>query len=73
LTVGIALIIRPLIALERFVIVTIAVQLVFYLGAYLATPHDVLWHVQWSWERLISHLSPALTYIVLVRLLTKRT
>lgn len=72
LTVGIALIIRPLIALERFVIVTIAVQLVFYLGAYLATPHDVLWHVQWSWERLISHLSPALTYIVLVRLLTKR-
>ena len=72
LTVGIALTIRPLIARERVVIVTIAVQLVFYLGAYLATPHDVLWHVQWSWERLISHLSPALTYIVLVRLLTNR-
>jgi hypothetical protein len=72
LIVGIALTIRPLIARERFVIITIAVQILFYVAAYLATPHDVLWHVQWSWERLISHLSPALTYIVLAHLLTNR-
>jgi len=28
--------------------------------------------VRWSWERLVTHLSPALTYIVLIRLLTNR-
>ena len=72
LAVGIVVVIRPLIKGERFVLVALAVQLLFYLAAYLATPHDVLWHVRWSWERLISHLSPALTYVVLVRLLTTR-
>jgi len=68
LALGIALTIRPLLARERFVLVAVAVQFLFYIAAYLATPHDVLWHVRWSWERLISHLSPALTYIVFVHL-----
>jgi hypothetical protein len=73
LALGIVLTIRPLLAGERFVLVAVAVQFLFYAGAYLATPHDVLWHVRWSWERLVTHLSPALTYIVLMRLLTNRT
>jgi hypothetical protein len=72
LAIGIALTIRPLLAHERFVLVAIAVQFLFYIAAYLATPHDVLWHVRWSWERLITHLAPALTYVVLVHLLTNR-
>ena len=44
------------------------VQFACYLGAYLATPFDVAWHVTWSWERLVAHLTPALTYAVLVQL-----
>ncbi|HYU25552.1 MAG TPA: hypothetical protein VEO74_10135 [Thermoanaerobaculia bacterium] len=69
LAVGVVFTLRPLLARERFLLVAIVVQFVFYIVAYLATPHDVLWHVRWSWERLISHLAPALTYIVLVHLL----
>ena len=33
---------------ERFILVALAAQLLFYIGAYLATPHDVAWHVRWS-------------------------
>jgi hypothetical protein len=69
LAIGIALVIRPLLARERFVVVAIAAQFVIYIVAYLATPHDVMWQVRWSWERLISHLTPALAYVVLVNLL----
>lgn len=66
LVAGIAVTFRRL---ERFVVTALAIQLVFYIGAYLATPHDVGWHVQWSWERLISHLTPAITFLVLMELL----
>jgi len=69
LAAGVLFTLRPLLASERFVLVAVAVQFVFYIGAYLATPHDVLWHVRWSWERILTHLSPALTYVVLARLL----
>ncbi len=66
---GIALAFRKL---DRFVVTALAVQLLFYIGAYLATPHDVAWHVQWSWERLIAHLTPSLTFAVLTSLLDNR-
>ena len=66
LAAGVALTARYL---DRFVLIAVGTQLLFYIGAYLATPHDVAWHVQWSWERLIAHLTPALTFCVLVRLL----
>lgn len=69
LVIGIIIAIRPLLVRERFVLVALAIQLAFYIGAYLATPHDVDWQVQWSWERLISHLTPALTYVVLATLM----
>jgi hypothetical protein len=72
LAAGIAIVVRPLLTRERFVLFAIAIQFAFYIGAYLATPHDVDWHVRWSWERLISHLTPVLTYVVLVRLLAHR-
>ncbi|MEA2166531.1 MAG: hypothetical protein QOK37_4658 [Thermoanaerobaculia bacterium] len=71
LAFGIVLIAKQLVKLERFVMVALAMQFLFYIGAYLATPHDIDWHVRWSWERLISHLAPALTYVVLVRLLAR--
>ena len=72
LAIGALVVIRTLVKRERFVLVALAVQFSFYVGAYLVTPHDIDWHVRWSWERLISHLTPALTYVVLVGLLSER-
>jgi len=68
LAIGIAIASRTLVTRERFILVALFVQFAFYLGAYLATPFDVAWHVTWSWERLVAHLTPALTYVVLVHL-----
>ena len=72
LGLGMLLVLRTLVKRERFVLVAVAVQFAFYIGAYLVTPHDIDWHVRWSWERLISHLTPVLTYVVLVGLLSSR-
>jgi hypothetical protein len=69
LAVGIAIASRKLITRERFILVALAVQFACYIGAYLATPFDVVWHVTWSWERLVAHLTPILTYVVLVALM----
>jgi hypothetical protein len=49
---------------EQFLMIAIIVQLGFYLLAYLASPHDVAWHVTWSWERLVSHLLPLVVLVV---------
>jgi hypothetical protein len=69
LAIGIVIVIKPLVMRERFLLVALVIQFAFYIGAYLATPHDLDWHVRWSWERLISHLTPALTLCVLLQLL----
>ena len=66
--IGIALTFRRLIARERFLLAALGFQFLFYIAAYLATPHDVQWHVRWSWERLVSHLTPALTVLLLLNL-----
>ena len=63
---------RTLLRKERFVLVALLTQLAFYIAAYLASPHDIGWHVRWSWERLVAHLTPALTYVVLVALIARR-
>jgi hypothetical protein len=68
LAIGIAIASRALVTRERFILVALLVQFACYLGAYLATPFDDAWHVTWSWERLVAHLTPALTYVVLVQL-----
>jgi hypothetical protein len=72
LAIGIAIASRTLVIRERFVLITFLVQFACYLGAYLATPFDVTWHVTWSWERLVAHLTPVLTYVVLVALIAPR-
>jgi len=66
--IGIALTFQRLIARERFLLAALGFQFLFYIAAYLATPHDVQWHVRWSWERLVSHLTPALTTLLLLNL-----
>jgi hypothetical protein len=68
LAIGIAIASRALVTRERFILIALLIQFACYLGAYLATPFDVVWHVTWSWERLVAHLTPALTYVVLISL-----
>ena len=70
MAIGIAIASRTLVTRERFVLIALLVQFLCYLSAYLATPFDVMWHVTWSWERLVAHLTPALTYVVLISLVT---
>jgi hypothetical protein len=72
LAIGIATASRALVTRERFILIALLIQFACYLGAYLATPFDVVWHVTWSWERLVAHLTPALTYVVLVSLIARR-
>jgi hypothetical protein len=55
--VAIALSPRENVARERFLLLTAAVQLGFYLGVYAMTPHDVVGHVNGSWERISSHVT----------------
>jgi hypothetical protein len=58
-----------LVSRERFALSAIVVQFAFYIGAYLSSPHDLDWHLRWSWERVVSHLTPTLTYVVIVQLM----
>jgi hypothetical protein len=59
LGVGLALILslRAAVTRERFLLVTLLVQTAFFLAAYIVTPHDVTWHVRWSWERIVSQIT----------------
>jgi hypothetical protein len=68
--VAVALIVlrHELFARERLALLVIAIQFAFYIGAYLASPHDLDWHLKWSWERLVSHLTPLLAFVLLVNL-----
>ncbi|MGH9421393.1 MAG: hypothetical protein ACRD3J_15550, partial [Thermoanaerobaculia bacterium] len=73
LAIGIAIMFRTLMTRERFIIVALLVQFACYIGAYLATPYDLAWHVTYSWERLVAHLTPALTFVVLLALVERYT
>lgn len=53
---------------QRFLVLAAGIQLLFYAGAYFVTPHDVVWHVRWSWERLVTHVTPLLAYAALIEL-----
>jgi hypothetical protein len=68
LLLGALLVGRELLRRESFVLLALAIQFVFYLGAYVATPHDIAWHVRWSWDRLVWHLTPALAAVILTSL-----
>lgn len=41
---------------ERLALMTVCIQLLFYIGSYIASPHDPSWHVLHSWRRLVEHL-----------------
>jgi len=54
---------------ERFLAIAIVVQIAFFLAAYIVTPHDVTWHVRWSWERLVAQLGAAIVFLAMVSVL----
>lgn len=47
---------RTVVAKDRFLVLTLAGQLLCFLGAYLVTPYDVQWHIANSWPRLSQQL-----------------
>ncbi|HXH39942.1 MAG TPA: hypothetical protein VNN08_15030 [Thermoanaerobaculia bacterium] len=53
---------------ERFVLLVTAIQLVFYILAYLTTPHDLRWHVLTSWSRLTGQIALPITFSVFLML-----
>ncbi|MEO8217411.1 MAG: hypothetical protein ABI718_10065 [Acidobacteriota bacterium] len=55
----------PALKRERFALTTIAIQYLFYVFAYLSTPHGVDWHFKWSWERVISQMTFPLGFVVI--------
>jgi hypothetical protein len=50
---------------EAFLLIAVAVQLLFYAGAYLVTPKEVRWHVRSSWQRLLQHGAVPLAFAAL--------
>jgi hypothetical protein len=53
---------------EAFVLLVTFIQLVFYVGTYMATPHDARWHIATSWPRLTVQLSLPITFAVMMML-----
>lgn len=53
---------------ELLVLVVTAIQLAFYFVAYLATPHDLRWHVLTSWSRLTGQIAVPITVVVFLML-----
>jgi len=53
---------------EAFVLLTTAIQLVFYVAAYLTTPHDLRWHIGTSWARLTAQIAVPITFAVFLML-----
>jgi hypothetical protein len=53
---------------EAFVLLTTAIQLLFYVAAYLGTPHDLRWHIGTSWSRLTAQIAVPITFAVFLML-----
>ncbi|HXH93735.1 MAG TPA: hypothetical protein VNN25_19290 [Thermoanaerobaculia bacterium] len=69
--IGLALLLalRAAVTRERFLLVALLVQTGFFLAAYLVTPHDVTWHVRWSWERIVSQITLPLGFVAIALLM----
>ncbi len=53
---------------ELFVLLVTAIQLTFYVVAYLSTPHNLRWHVLTSWSRLTGQIAVPITFAVFLML-----
>lgn len=69
--VGLALLVslRAAVTRERFLLVALLVQTCFFLAAYIVTPHDVTWHIRWSWERIVSQITLPLGFAAIALLM----
>lgn len=67
LVIGAARLVRR----ERFLAVAVVVQLAFFIAAYIVTPHDIDWHVRWSWERLVVQLGTAIVFLAMTLVLPR--
>lgn len=67
----ILLLIRAALRSERFAVVTIALQVMFYVAAFLATPFSVRWHVETSWVRLLNQIAVPLMFVTIALLLPR--
>lgn len=65
LAVGIVATLGRRLFAERVALVFVLAQVALYVTAYAVTPHDLAWHVRWSWERLLSHVAFLLTVAIL--------
>ncbi|HYS54433.1 MAG TPA: hypothetical protein VER58_11800 [Thermoanaerobaculia bacterium] len=57
---------RRVVTEERFLASVIALQLIAFIAAYVITPHDVSWHVRWSWERVVLQVTALVTFLAIV-------
>jgi hypothetical protein len=67
--IALVLVAKPLLRSERFALLTLALQYLALLGAYVVTPHDLDWHLRWSWDRVVNQLTLPLVTVVLIYLL----
>ena len=51
---------------DRFVVVAIGIQTLFYVCAYVITPNEINWHVSTSWVRLLNQIALPLGFCALV-------
>lgn len=69
MALALILTLRRAVTRERFLLVTVLVQVGFFLAAYIITPHDVTWHVRWSWERIVNQITLPLGFLSIALLL----
>ena len=53
---------------EAFVFLVTAIQLMFYIGTYFGTPHEIRWHIRTSWPRLTEQLAVPVAFVVVLML-----
>jgi hypothetical protein len=63
--IALVLTFRRAVTRERFLLVALLAQVLFFLGAYIVTPHDVTWHIHWSWERIVNQITLPLAFVAL--------
>jgi len=62
------LIVPAVLRREAFVFLVTGVQMMFYIGTYFGTPHDVRWHIRTSWPRLTEQLALPVAFVVVLML-----
>lgn len=65
---GSLLVWRELLRREQFTVLTTGILFVFFVGSYLVTPHDIVWHIATSWMRVAPQLGVPFLFVVMLAL-----